>query len=114
MNANFEANIKKKIKEGNKVCKLHGKGITTFHMSGEFPVLLPVCLWICKAACCNRKISSQLHIWIEKFLKKSCMHMLKKGISKEILKVGLKLEQRCVGKERTCSLNHLDSREGKK
>lgn len=72
-------------------------------------MLLPVCLWICKAACCNRKISSQLHIWKEKFLKKSHLHMLKRGLRKEISKLGLKLEQRCVEKERTCSLSHLDS-----
>lgn len=72
-------------------------------------MLLPVHLWICKAACYTRKISGQLQIWIEKFLKKSHTHMLKKGLSKEVSKLGLKLEQGCVGKERTCSLNYLDS-----
>lgn len=44
-----------------------------------------------------------------KIPQKSRMHMLKKGLSKEISKLRLKLEQRCVEKERTCSLNHLDS-----
>lgn len=41
--------------------------------------------------------------------KKNHLHMLKRGLRKEISKLGLKLEQGCVEKERTCSLSHLDS-----